>query len=135
MECTYERITTTTTLSISGDSEAIVASRAQRHRPDGFRLTAVGERDVIDICEGCGNPILDGEDYKADDDGVRVHTVCDPEDLSLAAPSTLAISDSVRQATKDWCDAQDGKEFSRPHLVHVQSVLCHFACCVVGSNQ
>lgn len=40
------------------------------------RIIAIDDKVVYGFCESCGNPIFEGEEYGADDDGVAVCQNC-----------------------------------------------------------
>ena len=43
---------------------------------DGWNLTHIGERDVIGFCESCSKPILAGQKFTEDADGIKVCRKC-----------------------------------------------------------
>jgi hypothetical protein len=43
----------------------------------GAELVAVDGRDVVSICENCDLPILEGDRYWHDRDGINWHVDCD----------------------------------------------------------
>lgn len=41
--------------------------------PRGYSVIAVDDKNAIGTCEGCGEPICEGEEYDAWEDGVITH--------------------------------------------------------------
>jgi hypothetical protein len=44
--------------------------------PKGAQIAAVNDIECLGRCEACGVPILDGDDYHCDEDGVFVCVKC-----------------------------------------------------------
>lgn len=43
---------------------------------DGWNIDYVNESEVIGMCEDCMRPILDGEEYNYDEEGITWHKSC-----------------------------------------------------------
>ena len=78
----------TTHLEVSGDTIAEAVEKwklkAGSGYPDGWE-EAIGDDDeadgqeyglIVGGCESCGGPIIDGEPYESDDDGIQWHKDC-----------------------------------------------------------
>jgi hypothetical protein len=44
--------------------------------PKGARIEAINGREVWDYCEACARPILDGQEYHYDSEGMTWHVRC-----------------------------------------------------------
>ena len=42
----------------------------------GWHITYVDGKEVIGMCEDCARPIIDGEEYLSDEDGITWHKSC-----------------------------------------------------------
>lgn len=42
----------------------------------GYTVTAIDDKDVMGFCESCGVPVLDGEKYVIDPEGIILCSVC-----------------------------------------------------------
>ena len=47
--------------------------------PKGATVTAIDDEEVIGRCEGCGEFIMDGDDYESDGEGVQLCPKCAKE--------------------------------------------------------
>jgi hypothetical protein len=64
---------------VKSTSLRIAVNQFQSDYPDA-EITLVDGKEVVDICESCDLPILDGEQYWHDSDGIFWHVVCpEPE--------------------------------------------------------
>lgn len=51
-------------------------SRRLADVPKGACVDRINDREVIATCEGCGGPIIDGQAYGFDADGIYWHDKC-----------------------------------------------------------
>lgn len=81
-ECSVDiKSTITCEITAADRYEAAAAFRKLHgHQPD-----YVGDDAVIGACEGCEKAIFEGDDYSADEEGIRVcFACCPPEELARA---------------------------------------------------
>ncbi len=45
----------------------------------GLCVNAIGDYEIIGLCESCGNPIFEDEPYWHDEDGITWHKRCGDE--------------------------------------------------------
>lgn len=79
-------LTSSVLVEVEADSPHKAVSVAEAKADRGWRATAVetdaddagfcGDFQVVAKCEGCSKPILDGDDYRMDDDGIYLCEVC-----------------------------------------------------------
>lgn len=43
----------------------------------GFFIQEIDGKALLGICEYCGMPVLDGDDYREDEDSIIWHTACE----------------------------------------------------------
>jgi len=51
-------------------------SRRLAYVPKDAQIVAVNGREVVGTCEVCGHPVVEGQKYLRDSDGVMWHNQC-----------------------------------------------------------
>ena len=72
-------VVTYVTETFSGSSVNDCIQKAKR-KWHGLRIEAIDNKYVAGVCESCGTPLFDGDDYAYDDEGIIWCRECDSPD-------------------------------------------------------
>lgn len=106
------------------------------HARDGWVVDSVDEIDCRGLCEDCGLPILEGQQYYRDEEGVIWHAACElsPHPVGTIPETSPGPLSMLNAYTPDSTPATEQPE-EEPSVTGLRAQAFTSVCDVVEANQ